>query len=210
MESVNASIRSQMLARIAQARVSAAPLERIPASPSERSRNEIVEQFAEYAAEYRATVVRISQAEVPQKVAEMIRLRESERVVIPADLPREWVPTGIVDSGFDHRELATMRGVVTGCAVAIAETGTVVLDAGPGQGRRALTLIPDHHICVVFESQVVDSVAEAVERLGESVRARRPLTWISGPSATSDIELSRVEGVHGPRILDILLVSEDA
>jgi L-lactate dehydrogenase complex protein LldG len=101
-----------------------------------------------------------------------------------------------------------MDAVVTACALGIAESGTIVLDTGPGQGRRALTLIPDHHICVVREDQVVDSMPEAVQLLQTAATEGRPLTWISGPSATSDIELSRVEGVHGPRILDVILVSK--
>jgi L-lactate dehydrogenase complex protein LldG len=108
-----------------------------------------------------------------------------------------------------HGRLADVQGVLTGCALAVAETGTLVLDAGPGQGRRALTLLPDYHLCVVFARQVVEVVPEAVEAMGQAVRERRaPLTLISGPSATSDIELRRVEGVHGPRTLEVVLVEE--
>jgi L-lactate dehydrogenase complex protein LldG len=108
-----------------------------------------------------------------------------------------------------HARLAEVQGVLTGCALAVAETGTIILDAGPGQGRRALTLLPDYHLCVVFARQVVEVVPEAVQAMGQAVReSRAPLTLISGPSATSDIELSRVEGVHGPRALEVILVDE--
>lgn len=114
-------------------------------------------------------------------------------------------PTRVHDRAVSTtHDVDKVGSVVTGCAVAVAETGTIVLDGSPDQGRRRITLIPDHHICVVrVPDQVVSSVPQALERLDPT----RPLTWISGPSATSDIELDRVEGVHGPRTLEVVLVS---
>ena len=113
----------------------------------------------------------------------------------------------VEDAGLSVDQLDALDGALTGCAVAIAETGTFVLDGGVGQGRRALSLVPDLHVCVVREDQVVGLVPEAVGELEEAVRAGRPLTFVSGPSATSDIELDRVEGVHGPRVLHVVLVA---
>jgi L-lactate dehydrogenase complex protein LldG len=145
--------------------------------------------------------------ELPAAVAAALDRRAAHRIVVPAGLPDAWLAGATAQRLVDEPTLSKADldgadGVVTGCAVGIAETGTIVLDAGPGQGRRALTLLPDYHLCIVDATQIVGDVAEALERLDP----RRPLTWISGPSATSDIELHRVEGVHGPRNLEVLIV----
>jgi len=166
-----------------------------PVSPAD------VDLFTERVADYKATVVRCTAAELPGRLAAL--LAEVPRLLVPADLPAELRPaTAIPDEQLPTRELETVDGVLTTAALGIAETGTIVLDHGPGQGRRAATLVPDRHVCVVRAEQVVPDVAGAVARLDPA----RPLTWISGPSATSDIELERVEGVHGPRTLTVVLV----
>ena len=156
-------------------------------------------------AEYRAQVLRVDVASIAATIATLAG--PDALVAIPADLPAEWtIGVRTVADGpeipLPVLELDRVDAVVTGCALGIAVTGTIVLDAGAAQGRRALTLIPDHHICVVFTDQIVDTVPQAFAAL----EPHRPLTFISGPSATSDIELNRVEGVHGPRTLDVLLI----
>jgi L-lactate dehydrogenase complex protein LldG len=175
-----------------------------------RSDDRRVELFCMRVGDYRASVAR--PANVGTAVAEACASRAAARMVIPAGLPVGWRPAGVTlveDSGLSAAELDGFDGVITGCTVAIAETGTIVLSGAPAEGRRAITLVPDVHICVVREEQVVELVPEALTRLEPLVsRERRPITFISGPSATSDIELSRVEGVHGPRNLVVLVTKE--
>jgi L-lactate dehydrogenase complex protein LldG len=169
---------------------------------------DVVELFADRAAQYKATVQRTTPAELPFAIARALAERGAHRLAVPPGLPSSWLSeTGQVERHGDDpplsvAEVERLDGVVTGCAVAIAETGTIILDTGPGQGRRLLTLLPDYHLCVVHTDQIVATLPEALTRLDPG----RPQTWISGPSATSDIELNRVEGVHGPRTLHILAV----
>ena len=168
----------------------------------------VVARFCERAAEYRATVRRVDAAALDDAVAGACREHGVRRLALPAGMP--YRPTGlelVVDEPpIAPRELDRVDGVLTGCALAIAETGTVVLDGGAESGRRALTLVPDLHICVVAAERVHASVPDALAALAPAAAAGRPLTLVSGPSATSDIELERVEGVHGPRRLVILVV----
>ncbi|MET7485162.1 LUD domain-containing protein [Streptomyces sp. NPDC005538] len=177
-----------------------------------RSVAETVDLLAENLADYRAIVHRCVEAELPAMIAELLAERGSRTVVVPSGLEPSWLAVADVEQIADRaentpHELDRVDSVVTACAVAAAETGTIVLDGGPDQGRRRITLVPDHHICVVrVPDQVVSSVPQALQRLDPA----RPLTWISGPSATSDIELDRVEGVHGPRTLEVVLVGGQA
>lgn len=171
---------------------------------------DLLNRFVERVEDYRAAVVRCREDEVPERLGEA--LRGADSVVMPAGVPASWRDAaaggGVVvrdDEHLGHRELDGIDAVVTAAAVGISETGTIVLDHGPDQGRRALSLVPDLHVCVVRTNQVVSDVPEAVARLAGALADGRPLTWISGPSATSDIELDRVEGVHGPRTLRVIL-----
>lgn len=174
-----------------------------------RSVAETVDLLAENLADYRALVHHCDADGLAETIAGLLAERGSASVVVPAGLDEAWLAATDVTRVPDRldstpHELDAVDSVVTACAVAIAETGTLVLDGSPDQGRRRITLVPDHHICVVrVPDQVVSSVPQALERLDPA----RPLTWISGPSATSDIELDRVEGVHGPRTLEVVLVS---
>lgn len=169
-----------------------------------------VELFAERIAEYRTTVVRVEPDGVSAAVSACCSRRGVRRLAAPDELPGEWSPAGVElvpETTLDLAGLAAVDGAISGCALAIAATGTIILDGGPRQGTRRLTLVPDYHLCVIEDAQVVGGVPEATAVVAAAIReARRPITLVSGPSATSDIELSRVEGVHGPRTLDVVLV----
>ncbi|MDV6013671.1 lactate utilization protein C [Haloechinothrix sp. LS1_15] len=165
----------------------------------------LVTMLTERVTDYRARLYRATSAEVPSSVAAALGEAGSHRVIVPSGFPDRWLPTGIEpvpDTGCGAAELDRFDAVLTGCAVAIADTGTLVLDGGIDQGRRAISLVPDHHVCCVTAERIVGTVPEALAELDPA----RPLTFISGPSATSDIELERVEGVHGPRRLDVIVV----
>jgi L-lactate dehydrogenase complex protein LldG len=223
--------RAEVLARIRQANAVAARDPGAPPAPSatgspgyrtagQRDRAELLDLLTDRLTDYKATVRRTTAAGLAAEIAAALGERDARRVVVPpgldpdlldpAVLARAEVET-VTDGGpggvtLSPAELDGLDGTVTGAAVAIAETGTIVLDGSPGQGRRAISLVPDYHLCIVRASQVVELVPEAVARLADV--ATRPLTWISGPSATSDIELERVEGVHGPRTLVVVLVQD--
>jgi L-lactate dehydrogenase complex protein LldG len=185
------------------------PVERSYRRRGERDEAERLALFVERIEDYKVRVHRSSEADLAAAVGRACAERGAQRLVIPADLPPGWLPDGLdplVDDDLPFAELDAVDGVITGCAVAVAETGSIILDGGGAQGRRAITLLPDYHLCVVFAEQVAELVPEAFEHLEESGASRRPITLISGPSATSDIELNRVEGVHGPRTLEVLLI----
>jgi len=169
---------------------------------------EVVERFCERAAEYRASVRRVGASDAGAAVADACREHEAKRIAVPPGLRLSVAGVELLvdDPPISARGLDRVDGVLTGCALAIAETGTVVLDGGPDSGRRALTLVPDLHVCLVEEARVHPSVPDAIAALAPAAAEGRPITFVSGPSATSDIELERVEGVHGPRTLVILVV----
>jgi L-lactate dehydrogenase complex protein LldG len=208
--------RDQILARIedALADISAdelpddAPVDR---GYRRREPGDPVERFVTRVSEYRADVRRVRAADLAAAIGGACGERRIEQLAVPSDLPLDWIPDGVDAVSSDPlapRELEALDAALTGCALGIAETGTIVLDAGSRQGRRALTLVPDHHFCVVEETQIVGGVPEAFARIAAAVReSRNPITLVSGPSATSDIELDRVEGVHGPRDLVVFVVA---
>ena len=207
--------RAEVLARI-RAALGGPPADRAPAGDQvpRRYRNSagldtgaLIGLLTERLRDYGTVVRRCPPSGVPAAVGEALAGRGARRVVVPAgfELPGLDAPgvTLLADDGLSPRALNAADGVITTAALAIAETGTIILDGGPGQGRRALSLVPDYHLCLLRAGQIVGIVPEALDRLPPG----RPYTWISGPSATSDIELDRVQGVHGPRTLEVILIA---
>jgi len=194
--------REDILARIRSATADHAEAPRIPRNYRPGQGIGDVELFAERVADYRATVHR-GGGEIAEQLTTIINDRSLKSIVLPDGFPADWEPAiELVREPADVATLDRVSAVLTTCAIAIAETGTIVLDAGPGMGPRRLTLVPDYHLVVVRADQIRAIVPDAIAALDPT----RALTWISGPSATSDIELDRVEGVHGPRTLDVLIV----
>jgi L-lactate dehydrogenase complex protein LldG len=177
----------------------------------EASEEDLVSQFVERVRDYGATVV--VTGDPRDAAAELLRAERAARIVVAPDLTASLRPTGVElveDDGLGAAELETLDGALTTCAAACADTGTIALDGGPGQGRRAISLVPDLHVCIVRADQVVETVPELIACLEPSAREGRPIVLVSGPSATSDIGLERVEGVHGPRRLVVIVVTAAA
>jgi L-lactate dehydrogenase complex protein LldG len=210
--------REEVLARIADAHRAAPPpnlryedISREYRTTSDSSAEMLTDLLIDRLVDYRALVRQCSVDDLGATVAHALAERGADTVAAAAGLDPSWtsnLSVAVLTDGLSEddqlsvSELDGLDGVITSCAVAIAETGTLILDGSAGQGRRVITLIPDYHLCVVFVEQIVPDVPQALARL----EATRPLTMISGPSATSDIELNRVEGVHGPRTLEVIIV----
>ncbi|KAD3515097.1 lactate utilization protein C [Arthrobacter yangruifuii] len=202
------SARTDILERLRSALHDAPEAPKIPRNyrhTSDLTGEELIELLSDRLLDYKAGVSVVDEASVPARVAELLA---GASYVVPAGLDERWTaqaPGRVVDSPEEPlsvEELDGVEAVVTGSAAAVAETGTIILDGSPGQGRRTCSLIPDHHVCLVKAEDIAGVLPEAVRRLDVT----HPLTWISGPSATSDIELQRVEGVHGPRKLDVIII----
>ena len=184
-----------------------ARIERRYQQSSEQSKEGILTLLTERLIEYDARVYRASEAEISSLCAEILARRNARRVVVPQDLPSAWQAGAefFPDDNFDASTLNGFDGVMTAATLAIAETGTIVLQNARAQGRRAITLVPDYHLCVVRRQDVVETVVEGM-RLLENTR-HLPATFFSGPSATADIEMTRIKGVHGPRFVDVVILS---
>jgi L-lactate dehydrogenase complex protein LldG len=214
----NSNARSRILASIRMSLGTASTPESIAAEyatiPRGYARSGIVEEpsllelFTDRLLEYEAGVYRSSNEGIAAVVAEILTVRAKHSLAIPAGIPTEWLPEGFnfaVADNWTHDQLDKIEGTLSACTVAIAETGTIVLQNNAAQGPRSLSLVPDYLLCVVFADQVVATVPQAFDRIGAS--STLPTTFISGPSATADIEMTRIKGVHGPRFLDVILVA---
>lgn len=211
-EAILKRVREGLKDRLAETPAGSENIEKTFIQKGSLSGSSLTEMFAERTGEYRADVEIVRSGELAGAIGRVCSKHQVQKLVLPPGLPEEWLPENVEimrDNGstLTHEELDSADAVLTGCSLAIAQTGTIVLDGGEAQGRRALTLLPDFHICVVKPEQIVEVIPEAFtrlrERFGDSLP---PITFISGPSATSDIELSRVEGVHGPRRLQVLIL----
>jgi L-lactate dehydrogenase complex protein LldG len=208
--------REEILARISKAKAGARALEYSSVPRHYRRAGALdaearIVLFIDRLHDYNAMVYRTAEPAIAQTVAEALRARGKRRLAISASLPEGWLPgefefvrDDIAAGGLSYAELDASDGAITGCLAAVANTGTIVLRHGKGEARRALTLIPDYHLCVVRADQLVETLPEAIARVRDFRHS--PLTTVSGPSATSDIEMTRVKGVHGPRTLDVVLV----
>lgn len=193
------SARDDILGNVRAALAGVSPADAVPVAPRVAAHDDLVAVFVERVEDYRAVVTRCATDELAAVVS---RVLGGASVVVPPGLGLA-LPGAVVDDGHSPAALDVIDAVVTRARLGIAETGTIVLDHGPGQGRRAISLVPDLHVCIVEKHQVVADVPDAIAALDPT----RPLTWISGPSATSDIELDRVEGVHGPRTLHVIVTA---
>jgi len=166
-----------------------------------------LELFIDRLLDYDTEIIQVhTEEELPSAIAQAFEQASVERVLAAAEFPAQWLPAGS-PMKFDHElstaEIDSADAVITACEVAVASTGTIILVHGGAQGRRVITLLPDHHICIVRRNQVVELVPEAFAAI--AAESARPITTISGPSATSDIEMTRIRGVHGPRRLTVIL-----
>jgi L-lactate dehydrogenase complex protein LldG len=210
-ESILKRIRECGTGNAEQAQTAYAHIERKYQQSAQLNPAQILDLLEERLVDYDARVYRIPAAEIAAKAAQLLAERKIQRVLVPPGLPAAWLNSHaatstefVEDNNFDAATLDTFSGVMTSASFAIAETGTIVLQSIAGQGRRAVTLVPDYHLCVVFAHDVVETVVEGMRRLDAT--SQLPTTFFSGPSATADIEMTRIKGVHGPRFVDVLLI----
>ena len=203
LERIRSALRNTPRASVDVIGEQSRPPTRLPAAPEN-----MLTLFEERLREYDAIVERVASEDVRSAVERILVEHGRPRTVVPAGFPHAWLPDGLAieaDHGLSARELDAFDSVLTTATLAIAETGTVVLQNVPGQGRRAVSLVPDFHLCLVQVRDVLATVPEAISRL--SATATLPTTFVSGPSATADIEMTRIKGVHGPRFLHVVLIS---